>query len=170
MNLEEEILALHSRAQTNRIVDWVGADQSRFDQLFAIFQKNDYLLSQRASWPLYYSAVARPGLIARHFGKLLKKISTPGIHDAVRRNATNIINEIPIPRKYEGRVMTLCFDLLTDPAEKVASKANAISILHKLSSKFPEIRQELLTIIESEWDRASPAYRARARLVLKSRG
>ncbi|MBK8496606.1 MAG: hypothetical protein IPL50_17600 [Chitinophagaceae bacterium] len=37
MNLRAEILKEHSKAQCNTIVQWVGADQKRFDELLDYF-------------------------------------------------------------------------------------------------------------------------------------
>ena len=166
MNLEKEILAEHSKAQTSRIAKWVGDDKKKFSSLLSLFLGKDRVISQRASWPLYYCVSANPDLIKPHLGKLLKNLERSDIHDAVRRNSMGILREISIPEKHEGAVMNLCFNILSDPAEKAAPKADAISILDKLSKKYPEIRQELITTVESDWEHATPAFRARAKNVL----
>jgi hypothetical protein len=36
MNLREEIVKEHSKAQKDKIVKWIGHDQKRFDQLFGL--------------------------------------------------------------------------------------------------------------------------------------
>lgn len=37
MNLRSEILAEHSKAQTNKIIQWIGSSQQRFDELMKLF-------------------------------------------------------------------------------------------------------------------------------------
>ena len=52
MNLREELIREHSRANCDRIVAWVGADQKKFDELFSIFTLNEYRLVQFIAWPV----------------------------------------------------------------------------------------------------------------------
>jgi hypothetical protein len=64
--------------------------------------------------------------------------------------------------------MSSCFDYIIDPKEKVAVKAFSLSILDDLSKQYPEIRQELKTIIEDRWDSETAACRSRAKKILKA--
>jgi hypothetical protein len=49
-------------------------------------------------------------------------------------------------------------------------KAFSLSILSNLSADYPEIRGELKIIIEEQWEHATPAFRSRAKKILKSMG
>ncbi len=73
MNLREEILKEHSKAPCNKIVQWIGSNQKRFDDLFELFLNDEYRVTQRAAWPLSYSVIAHPGLedlqVSQHSGK-----------------------------------------------------------------------------------------------------
>ena len=42
MRLRETILKEHSKAQCNKIVNWVGDDLHRFEELFQLFLKGEY--------------------------------------------------------------------------------------------------------------------------------
>ncbi len=168
MNLRDAILTEHTKTQTDKIVRWVGNNQKRFDELFALFAGSDKKLEQRAAWPLSYVVAANPDLVKKHFGSLVKKLKQPGIHNAVRRNGIRLMQAIEIPEKYQGEVMNLCFDYIADPKEKAAVKAFSLTVLQNLSRQYPEIKPELKTIIEDRWDMETAAFRARARKVLKS--
>ncbi len=167
MKLREAILAEHSKAQTDKIVKWIGSDQKRFDELFGLFTCNDKKLEQRAAWPLSYVVAVHPDQVKKHFGKLIKKLKQPGIHDAVKRNGIRLMEGISIPEKYQGEVMSLCFDYIIDPKEKPAVKAFSLTVLQNLARQYPEIKPELKTIIEDRWDMETAAFRARAKKVLK---
>ena len=145
----------------------VGSDQKKFDELFDLFMTGNGVIAQRAAWALSYSVIAHPQLISKHFGKLLKKLKEPGIHDAVKRNAIRLMEEITIPIKFHGDVMNLCFDYITDPKEKPAIKAFSLTVLHHLSHQYPDIKQELKLIIETQWENESAAFRSRAKKILK---
>ena len=63
--------------------------------------------------------------------------------------------------------MNLCFEYIASTDEPVAVKAFSLTVLQNLSKKYPEIRQELKTIIEDRWDYESAAFKSRAKKLLK---
>ncbi len=167
MTLRETILAKHSKTQTDRIVKWIGNNQQRFDQLFALLFDADEIVVKRTAWPMSYAVLAHPELIQKNFSRLIKKLAVPGIHDAVKRNSIRLMEGISIPKKHHGDVMNLCFDYIADPKEKPAIKAFSLTVLHNLSRQYPDIRHELKILIESQWDNETAAFRARAKKILK---
>lgn len=167
MKLREQILKEHSKANCYLVVKWIGDSQQRFDELFDLFLNDEYRVVQRAGWPLSYSVIAHPKLIKKHFSKLLKNLQKPKIHDAVKRNTVRLLQDIPVPERFQGQVMNICFEYINSPTEAVAVKAFALTVLENLSKQYPEIRQELKTIIEDRWDYESAAFRSRAKKILK---
>ena len=167
MDLRATILAEHSKAQTNKIIKWIGSDQKRFDELFKLFLNDEYRVVQRAAWPLSYCVINHPELIRKHFSKLVKNLGKPNIGDSVKRNTVRLLQHIAIPEEFHGEIMSICFNYISDPQEKVAIKAFSLSILQNLCRQYPEIRQELKTIIEDRWDYETVAFRSRAKKILK---
>ncbi len=167
MDLRETILEEHSKAQTNKIVKWIGSDQKKFDQLFKLFLNDEYRVVQRAAWPLSYCVMSHPQLIQKHFTKLIKNLQKPGIGDSVKRNSVRLLQHIPIPAKLHGEIMNICFNYISDPQEKVAIKAFSLTVLQNLCRQYPEIKSELKTIIEDRWDYETVAFRSRAKKILK---
>lgn len=170
MNLREEILKEHSKAQCNRIVEWVGDSQERFDELFRLFLNDEYRVVQRAAWPVSYSAIAYPGFIKKHFNSLLKNLQKPNLHDAVKRNSVRLLQDVPIPRKYEGDVMNICFNYLASPSEPVAIKAFSLAVLGRLAANYPEIIPEIKLLIEEQLPHQTAAFKSRAKKFLKQFG
>ncbi len=168
MDLRETILAEHSKKQADKIVKWIGGDQQRFNQLFHLFIHDEYRVVQRAAWPLSFAAIQHPKLIAPHLGKLLKNLFKKGLHDAVKRNSVRLLQYIDIPEKYHGDAMNICFGYIADPQEKAAIKAFSLTVLERLAITYPEIKQELKTIIEDRWDYETAAFRSRAKKILKN--
>ena len=168
MNLREEILAEHSKAQRKKIVKWIGESQERFDELFHLFLEDEYRVVQRAAWPLSYSVIAHPVLVKKHFGKLVKNLHKPGIHDSVKRNTVRLLQFVQIPAKFHGEIMDLCFQYINAPTEPVAVKAFALTVLENLAKFYPDIRQEIKLVIEEKWEVESAAFRVRAKKILKN--
>ena len=167
MNLREIILAEHSKTNCNRIVKWIGTDQHRFDELFKLFLHDEYRVVQRAAWPLSNAVIAHPLFIQKHFSKLFRNLQKPGLHGSVKRNSIRLLQYVTIPEKFHGEIMNLCFDYISDHHEAVAVKAFSLTVLHNLSKQYPEIGQELKTIIEDRWDVETAAFRSRAKKILK---
>ena len=167
MNLRETILKEHSKANCTRIVKWIGSDQKKFDELFGLFLYDEYRVVQRAAWPLSNAAMAHPQLIKKHFGKLIRNLGKPGLHDAVKRNTVRLLQDVPIPERFHGGVMNICFDYIQSPDETAAVKAFSLTILEKFSVQYPEIKNELKTIIEDRWNYEKAAFRSRAKKILK---
>lgn len=167
MKLRDQILKEHSKANCDVIVKWVGDSQARFDELFGLFLEDEYRVVQRAGWPLSNAVMIHPRFIQKHFSKLLKNLEKPGLHDAVKRNTVRLLQDIDIPKKFQGRVMNLCFDYISSPDEPVAVKAFSLTILENLCEEYPEIKPELKTIIEDRWNYESAAFHSRARKILK---
>jgi hypothetical protein len=167
MKLRDQILKEHSKANCDIIVKWVGDSQQRFDELFDLFLNDEYRVVQRAGWPLSYAVSAHPEFIQKHFARLLKNLQKPGLHNAVRRNTIRLLQDVKIPKRFQGQVMDLCFEYIHSPTEMVAVKAFALTVLENLSKQYPEIKPELKTIIEDRWDYETAAFRSRAKKILK---
>jgi hypothetical protein len=163
MILRKMVLEKHSKAQTDKIVKYVGRSQQRFNELAGLFLSDEPLLKQRAGWPLSYIAEKHPELISRHLGRLLKNLNKKGLHDAVKRNTVRMLEYANLPEKYHGEIMNVCFNFIQSPTEAVAIKAFSLTILGRLLPLYPDIRNELKLIIEERWEHETAAFRTRAR-------
>ncbi len=167
MNLVAAIRKEHSKKQSEEIVAWVGSSQERFNELFKILSGKDPLLVQRASWPFSNCVLAHPTLMQPHWKKCLTHLLEDPLHPAVTRNCTRVFAVIEIPTKYEGLMMDKCFQLLESMETEVASKSNALTVLGKLSKKYPDIISEIKLLIEAQWTHQTAAFKSSARKVLK---
>lgn len=70
MKLREQILKEQSKVNCIKIVNWVGNNQQRFDELFNLFLKDEYRAEQRASWPISNCVMEHPEFIKKHWNKL----------------------------------------------------------------------------------------------------
>src|ERR1017187_1897471 len=167
MRLRETILKEHSKAQCNKIVNWVGDDLHRFEELFQLFLKGEYRVTQRAAWPLSYCVIAHPHFMKNNMKKLLDNLKNWGLHDSIKRNSIRLLAEINIPEKFEGSIMEICFAYLESPNEAVATKAFSLKVLENLAKKYPEIIPEIKLIISEQLPHQSAAFKSRAKSFLK---
>ena len=167
MDLKTQLLNVHKRQNCDLIVKWIGDDQSRFGELLSFLLEGDFKISQRSSWPVYYSAIENPSLIRNHLKEILENLKRTDIHNGVRRNTLNIFLHLPVPKKYEGVLMELCFNFISNPQELPAIKSSSLGILEKMSKNYPEILPELKIIIEDQLSYASTSFKKKAAGILK---
>lgn len=166
MNLREELLKEHSKANCMRIVDWVGGSTERFAILVDLFINEEYRVVQMAAWPMSYVLERHPELAEKHLPALLKNLDNPEIISAVKRNTIRALQNVPIPEEYHGIVMNHCFNYISDPSEKAAVKAFSLTVLENLSKIYPDIKGELKLIIEECLPDESPAFVSRTKKIL----
>ena len=166
-NLRETLLAEHSKAQCTLIVNWVGQSQQRFDELFHLFLNGEYRVVQRAAWPVSYCVIAHPNFISKHWAQLIKNLQQPNLHTAVKRNSVRLLQDIAIPKKYQGQIMDICFKYVESPTEAVAVKAFSLTVLTNLAKQYPDIIPEIKLLIEKQLPHQTPAFKVRAKMFLK---
>ncbi|HXB42317.1 MAG TPA: hypothetical protein VNZ49_17390 [Bacteroidia bacterium] len=167
MNLREIILQEHSKKQCQKIVAWVDDDKKRFAELIYLMLNDEYRVAQRAAYPVSYCVRKHPELIKPWFGKMVKKMSDKKAHDAVRRNALRILEDVNIPEKYCGELFEISNQYLHNLKEPIAVRAFSISVMCNIAKKFPELKTEVKLNAESLLQCGIPALEARGRNVLK---
>ena len=157
----------HTKSQTDKIVQYVGCDKERFADLLQLFLKGEPRITQRAGWPLSYCVRQYPELITPYFKHILDNLDKGNLHVAIIRNTMRLLQDVAIPKKFQGRVMNTCFDFIQSPTTPIAVKAFSLTVLQNLSKDYPDILPELKLIIEEQWDQSTPAFRSRAKRILK---
>jgi hypothetical protein len=171
MKLREEILRENSKEHTEALAAWVGGDAQRLAQLVDLFLHDEYRVVQRAAWIMSYVADKHPALIQPHLAAMVDRMGHPGIPVAVKRNVVRILRDMPVPDDLQGPVMHFCFQFLEDPKETVAVKAFSMAILGRLAKIYPDIRNEIVMLIEDHLrEGATPGIRSRGLKTLKELG
>jgi hypothetical protein len=167
MDFRDELRKEHSKAQTTKIADYVAFNRARFKKLVQVYLAGPYRITQRAAWPLSVCVERHPGLILPHLGQILSAVTKPNSHDAVKRNTVRLLQFIDVPSRYRGRVADLCFTYLQNRKEPIAVRVFSMTVLHNLAKHLPDLQRDLRLLIEDELPYASPAFRSRARGILK---
>lgn len=167
MDLKKLLAKEHSKDVVIRIVKYVGTDKNRFFDLVSVYLQGPYRITQRAAWPLSYCVEAHPELVKPHLKLLLNFLEKPGIHNAVKRNTVRLLQFVAIPVRYHDRVLSLCFQYLQNKKEPVAVKVFAMTVLSRLVTEYPDLKNELRIIIEDQLPYATPAFCSRAQKILK---
>jgi len=167
MNLVEEILREHTKKQKDKIVRYVGHNPKRFSELVDIFLQGPTLVTQRAAWPLSYCIEQYPDLLKPHFRKILTRLGKKNIHDSVKRNILRMLQFVRVPKAWQGITADLCLTFLADSKEPVAIRVFAMTVLANITIEVPELKNELIPLIEDQLPYASAGFISRGSKVLK---
>jgi hypothetical protein len=170
MNLRDEILKEHSKRQTDKIIRYVGTNQTKFDELVELFLKGEYRVTQRAGWPLSYIAIEHPEMIRKHLKKLLLNVQKPELHNAVIRNTVRLLQFVEIPKSLQGLAAEVCFAFLNDRKQPIAIRCFSMTVLGNLCKSYPELKNELKISIEENLPYSTAGFKARVRKVMKEIG
>ena len=172
MDLKAEILKEHSKKQTQKIVSWVGNDVHKFDDLMQLFLNDEYRVVQRSAWMVSECCNQNPSLILPYLKDIISYLSKPNIHDAVKRNILRILQYIDVPDEFLGELTNISFGFLENQNEAIAIRAFSMSVLANCVVKYPELKNELLALIDMEFekDKVMPAFASKAKHIRKKLG
>lgn len=167
MNLKEAILKEHSKNQCKRIVAFIGNNPSRFSELVNLFMSGPYRVTQRAAWPLSCCVENNPMLIEPHLKELLNYSTKPSAPQAVKRNIVRLLQFIEIPKRLQALTTEICFQLFSNKKEPIAVRVFSMTVLSNLAKKLPELKNELIPLIEDQLPYGSAGFISRGRKMLK---
>lgn len=167
MDLQKALLKEHSKTQTGKIVRYVGNDPQRFSELVDVFLKGPYRVTQRAAWPLSICVEQHPEIAKPHLKKLVKNLRQPALHNAVKRNIVRLLQFVQVPKSLQGEVADICFEYLQNNQEAIAVRAFSMTVLANIVKTNPDLKHELVMILEDILPYGSAGMISRARNTLK---
>lgn len=168
IDLESELLKEHSRAQAQKIADHIGNHPPRFEELIHFILYGKAPIPQRAAWAMSVCVDTHPTLFEPHLKAVIEHLNQPKLHDAVKRNTLRLLQNVDIPEELMGITAHLCFEYLASSAEPIAIKVFAMTVLHHISLKEPDLQNELKIIINTQLPYASAGFKSRAKKILNS--
>jgi len=134
----------------------------------ALYEKDP--LAWRAAWILDGSDEQSPGLAAESISKMvhrLQKIESKG----TLRSLLRLLCRYKIGEEDQGILIDLCFKYLVSELYPVAVKVHAMQIIFNHVLIYPELKDELLTVIVDQMGNNSIGFKARGmRLIKKMEG
>ncbi|HET6227397.1 MAG TPA: hypothetical protein VFF27_14025 [Bacteroidia bacterium] len=169
MDYIAQLLQEHSRTNTNLIAKAIGNNPAEFKKIIELIYKGEAPLPHRASWLLSAVNELHPELLKPYLQKFIDTIEYFQV-DGVKRNMINVLASHPIPGKMQGKAVDVCFRLLLSPTETVVVKTQAMQIIANIAADYPELKQELKTVIEDQLPKTTAAFHARAKHIRKRLG
>jgi hypothetical protein len=165
-SLTDLLMVETSRRNTDMIADIVFNKPELFDELVSIYLRNEEPVSRRAVWVVDTVAEKLPELLEPYLDSIAEALPD-FVHDGLKRVSLRMLSRSPLPQKYLGELMNICFDWLVAAKESVAVKIYAMDILYRLSQSEPELKKELADSIEWRIAEGTPGFKNRGLKTLK---
>jgi len=162
----ESLLVENSRRNTDMVAEIILKKPELFDELIAIFLRNEEPVSRRAAWIADVVSEKQPRLLESYLEEIVACL-TGFTHDGMKRESLRMLARSPLPKEQLGLLINLCFDWLTSVKESVAVKMYSMEILYRISQQEPELKKELADSIEWRMQEETPGFRAHGRKLLK---
>ncbi len=156
-----------SKHTVQAIVSYIGNDSERFAALLHTILSGVERTAILATWSMSHCVERFPELLNKHYPALIKAATEKDASNAVKRSVVRSFQFATIPKRYQGKIVGLCVGLLENKKETIATRVFAMSVLANLVKGNPELKDELLLLIEDGMPYASPAYLSRSKKILK---
>jgi len=103
MSLAERLLEVKRKSQAHHIAQQVVDHVYHIDELMDLFFSEDWVMCQKASWPVTMVADKNPGLLIPYLERMLAHLDKAQ-HNALIRNTIRTWQVMKIPEEFEGPI------------------------------------------------------------------
>lgn len=123
------------------------------------------------SWRAIYLADKlhdqHPELIEPYIPEMIDRLKSEQ-HHGKKRHMLKLISMKEIAEEHSGFLMDFCLNTFTSAKEPIANRVHAMQILYNISENEPEIKPEILEIIQQEIEfHPTPGIRSRGSKLIK---
>lgn len=167
MDIKEALLKEHSKINSVAIANWIGDNKVRFAELIDLLLCSDYRITQRAAYAMLFVSEKHIELFQPYIEVLLNNLENRKVHIAVKRNTVRLFQNLPIPVKFQGQAVAICFEYLESATEAIAVKCFAMKLLANICESEPELIPELKILVENQYPYGSSGFKARSKHIFK---
>jgi hypothetical protein len=168
MNLAERLNQTSSKAVVQEVVDFIGSDTIKFDELMQLFFGKNERIVKKAAWVMGHSVHKHPLLISTYLERMLLMLNLD-LPDWVLRNIVRTIQVVELPEDLLGIAFERCYEFVAKPNSPTAIKIFSMTILYNICKREPELKNEVSEIIllQLEMKKVSKGIGNRGKKILK---
>ena len=165
MDFESQLAVEISKRNTDFVTSAINGCEDKFKKIWKIMFTGKTLISHRASWVVSTCFDRWPYLVQPYLPHIIDYIPHAP-HTGIKRSLLRILAQSSIPELKMGKLLNICFEYL-EIDMPVAVKVHAMQIIYNISENEPDIKPELITIIEDQLPRNSIGFQNRGTKLLK---
>lgn len=167
MNFKKALSHDSSRAMIETIADAIGENKTYFMEVLEIAFTAKDMSSSRAARVIDMCTDRNPGLGEYFADEIALKLMALEDSRTKRSLCRIMTRHLPNDEDILGHFINFAFEQIASPKEPVALKVYAMQALFNISKKIPDIKNELIGIIEEEMPKNTHAFTGRGNMLLK---
>jgi hypothetical protein len=166
MDFRSSLADIPSGYGRDLLIQEVIKTERHFNTLLQLALHEKDPLAWRASWVLDGSDEQKPGLALAYITEIVRAL--PGLKSkGSLRSLLRLLCRYDIPEEEQGLLIDLCFSYLVSELYPLAVKAHAMMIIYNHVLKYPELKDEFITVMQDQIDNNSVGFKSRARNLIK---
>jgi hypothetical protein len=166
MDFRSLLLNFPSGVEKDLYIREVIGTKGQFGSLLELALHDKDPVAWRASWVLDGSDEQQAGLATSYISKIVQ--SLPALESkGSLRSLLRLLCRYDIPEEDQGLLIDLCFSYLTSELYPLAVKVHAMQIVYNHVLIYPELKDELVTVLEDQMENNSVGFLARGRRLIK---
>ena len=164
----ESLLPDTSRLTADLAAQFVLEHPETFRDMLDASLAQEYPMAMRASRVVYLVAVAEPELVRPYLAEIVEKM--PTLHDqSVIRNFLHVFDDFTDDLSEDDLavLLKLCFDFIEDISQTIAIRTYSLKLLYLISQRVPEIKPEMISIIQLHLPESDPGFYSQATKILR---
>lgn len=169
MDLANFIIGVKNKKDSMLVVDWVGHDSNRFDELMRLVFNGNDKQRQKAAWIITHVTDRYPDLSRPYLDNMLNVIEIEGEHQGVYRSLIRVFTKCHLPEELHERIIDIMFAVAASDHRSVAERAFAMQVCSIMVRRYNDLANELELIVQGipEADK-TPAIRSTIRGALRA--
>lgn len=166
MDFRSQLSSFPSGADREFLIAAVGKSEEIFSSLLnlALYEKDP--LAWRAAWILDGSDEQNPGLATNSIPGIIPALEAIKSKGALR-SLLRLLCRYDIGEEEQGTIVDLCFKYMVSELYPVAVKVHAMQIIYKHVLIYPELKEELITVISDQVANNSVGFKSRGMRIIK---
>ena len=166
MDFKSLLTHFPSGAEKDLFIAEVGKSGEKFETLLklTLFEKDP--IAWRAAWILDGSDYQQPGLAKPFLSQIIQNLPQLESKGALR-SLLRLLCRFDIHEDDQGLLIDLCFGYMVSELYPVAVKVHAMQIIYNHTLIYPELKEELITVIEDQVDNNSVGFMSRGMRIIR---
>lgn len=165
MDLRSWLTNMPSGVEREFIIQEVGNSEEKFLELLELALYEEDPLAWRATWVLDGCDEQHPGLASNQISRITRRL--PDLESmGSLRSLLRLLCRYEIPEEDQGLLIDLCFGYLVSELYQLAVKVHAMQIIYNHVLLYPELKHELITVIEDQTENNSVGFMSRGRRII----
>jgi len=166
MNFGSLLETFPSRIEVDLLINEIGASREQFNSLLDLALDGKDPVAWRAAWIVDGVAEKHPEMADSYITSIVRRL--PGLKSkGALRSMLRLLCRYEIPEEEQGILIDLCFGILVSELYPVAVKVHAMQIIYNHVLLYPELKEELITVIEDQMNNNSVGFSSRARRLIR---